>query len=195
MGRTQGSGQSRTQEERGGLPQSRLGATGVVRGQRPGGGWASPKAQTRVVVTGGKTKHASGGRRWRAAVAGDGDQSFSSDRFSRPVTQEARPPADGTGRGRQRSEDRGGGQEGGWEMRIARTVKGPLEIGRDALYLRPVMAAARLLGRLCGARAWGTAWAGGWRSPGSAVRCERGGSRGLMTEAKSDGHVSLWSFD
>lgn len=128
MGRTQGSGQSWTQEERGGLPQSRLGATGVVRGQRPGGGWASPKAQTRVVVTGGKTKHASGGRRWRAAVAGGGNRSFSSDRFSRPVTQEARPPADGTGRGRQRSEDRGGGQEGGWEMRIARTVKGPLEI-------------------------------------------------------------------
>lgn len=65
----------------------------------------------------------------RAAVAGSGERSFSSNRFSRPVTQEARPPADGTGRGRQRSEDRGGGREGGWEMRIARTVKGPLEIG------------------------------------------------------------------
>lgn len=69
-------------------------------------------------------------------------------------------------------------------MRIARTVKGPLEIGRDALYLRPVMAAARLLGRLCGARAWGTAWAGGWRSPGSAVRCERGGVEGVDDRGK-----------
>lgn len=72
MGRTQGSGQSWMQEERGGWPQSRLGATGVVRGQRPGGGWASPKAQTRVVVTGGKTKHAvaggGSGRRWRVTV-------------------------------------------------------------------------------------------------------------------------------
>lgn len=112
-----------------------------------------------------------GGRRWRVTVISR----------SPPI---ASPPADGTGRGRQRSEDRGGGQEGGWEKRIARTVKGPLEIGRDALYLRPVMAAARLLGRLCAARAWGTAWAGGWRSPGSAVRCEREGVEGVDDRGK-----------